>query len=278
MNPRTAFCQFTSPSTTFTESVELTKRFGFEGFSIVEMMLGEESIDGLVDVLSTSGLKAADCIPTNISPIPTVNALPFDGPADSEERIRLMCESVERLAKFAPDTVLMVTGSKQGWDIGDARRIVVEGLREAARTAARHGFKISLEPIRDSAWDASFVYDIPDSLRLVEEVGEPNVDIACDVWHLWDTPEIIDLLERHAGALSTVHVNDWIAEPAALGDRGFPGEGQIDLKKIFGALDRGGFTGWYNVEVFSSKMGDLPVEEIFRRSYDGFWSAWNERY
>lgn len=276
MEPKLAFCQFTSPNTSFAEDVELAEKFGFDGLSVIEFKLdGQDSEDARL--LAESGLQTADCIPAYIAPLPIIPDVPFGGPEDPEERIELMRESVDRLARLSPASVIMCTGSGQGQDRDAAWEIAVRGLREAARAAARHDLRIDLEPIRDGGFDASFVHDLPESLRLLEEVGEPNLGLICDVWHLWDTPDILDHLERNASRIGSVHINDWLAEPASPGDRGFPGEGEIDLKGIYTALEKGGFDGWFNVEVFSSQLEGMPTEEIFQRSYDSFWSDWNSR-
>ena len=110
-----------------------------------------------------------------------------------------MCGSVRRLAPFEPATIVVITGSGTGMDAGEARGAAVEGLRRVAAVAGELGTRVSLEPQRnDLVPGRSLVTTIPEALELVAEVGEPAIDVMYDVYHLWDTPEAVELTERHA--------------------------------------------------------------------------------
>ena len=275
--PLLSFCQFALPTTTFEEDVKLCKEYGYAGMSIGEHKLRDGEDDDLVNLFLRSGLKAAACIPINIAPLPPIPAAHFAGPDDPTERVEAMCNSIRRLARFEPDSVVLITGSGQGRTVADAHKIAVEGLREGARVAAGFGMNVNIEPIRVSeSFDGSWVHDVPSTVELLNEIGEPNVDIAYDVWHLWDTDNIVQLTEQHAAAIGAVHVCDWLPV-AAPSERGFPGEGVIDLPALFGALERGGFTGWFDVEVFSSELGGAEPAVVFERGRDGFEAAWEAR-
>jgi sugar phosphate isomerase/epimerase len=66
-----------------------------------------------------------------------------------------------------------------------------------------------------------------------------------------------------------------------------PGDGVIDLPALFGALEAGGYDGWYDLEIFSDNgtFGDDyedsiwkqdPVE-VVRRGREGFERAWSQQ-
>ena len=279
--PRFSVCEFTSPHTTFEEDLDLLCRHGVEGVGICELKLraGEEAKQ--LDALHARGLRAAICIPENIGPLPCEPVFP--GPVVIEDRVKAMCESVERLAPFRPDSIVVITGSAAGRGVGDARQAAVDGLRCVADRAADLGVRLSIEPLRaDVGLDVSFVSTIPETLDLIDEIDRPNIDIAYDVYHLWDTPDVLDLTRRHAQRFAGVHVCDWREPPRTFGDRLFPGDGTIDLPAMFGALEDGGFTGWYDLEIFSDEslpdsLWKLPPEELVGRGKAGFERAWQGR-
>ena len=222
--------------------------------------------------LREAGLKATICLPAGLSVLP----LPaFPGPDDPEERIASLCASVRRLAAFDPETVLCLTGPVGERDPQEARRIVVDGLREVARTGAEVGVRVALEPIHASARDDfTMVDNLPDTVELLEEVGEP-MGILFDTWHLWDTPDVLDHIRAHAHRFPAVHVNDWRDPTRGWDDRALPGEGIMDLPAIFGALEAGGFDGWYELEIFSTEtypdsLLKLDPVELVRRGKAGF--------
>jgi sugar phosphate isomerase/epimerase len=56
----------------------------------------------------------------------------------------------------------------------------------------------------------------------------------------------------------------------------------IDLPRILGALEAGGFDGWYDLEIFSAEtypdsLLALDPAELTRRGRAGFLRAWEAR-
>ena len=71
------------------------------------------------------------------------------------------------------------------------------------------GHRVALEPLHSSLGpEWSYLTDMPGSLKLIEDIGEPDVGILFDVWHLWDTPNVHDILRANVDAVYGVHVDD----------------------------------------------------------------------
>jgi sugar phosphate isomerase/epimerase len=277
--PRFSVSQFTTLNRSFEEDLEAFVAGGAEGIGIADIKIPEGRDGELLARFRASGLKATVCLPSPFSVLP----LPlFPGPEDPEERVESLCVSVRRLAPFEPVTVLCLTGPAGARDPAEARRIAVEGLREVARTGRELGVQVVLEPIHASARDEfSLVTTIPGAAELAAEVGEP-LGVHFDTWHLWDTPDVLAHIAAHAREFRAVHINDWREETRGWDDRALPGEGIIDLPAIFGALDAGGFEGWYDMEVFSGEaypdsLQKLDPAEVVRRGKAGFLRAWEAR-
>jgi sugar phosphate isomerase/epimerase len=192
-----------------------------------------------------------------------------------------MCQGLQRLAPFEPTVAVVTTGKRDGDTSEIDRQAAIEGFRKAARFAAGIGISLSLEPVRsDLGLDVTFLGTLPDTIALIDEIDEPNLNVCYDVYHLWDTPDIIDETKRYASRIGSVHVADWREPTRSWADRALPGEGILDLPGLFEALEEGGYTGWYDLEIFSEdKFEDslwrLPVDEMLKRGTDGFLSAWN---
>ena len=179
--------------------------------------------------------------------------------------------------------MLIVSGAAGDLDPAEARRAVVEGIRELGRVAREAGVRIALEPIHRSAEDDfSIVSDLPGVESVLAEAGDDSIGIIFDTWHLWDTPDVLDHARRLAGRFPAVHVNDWREETRHWDDRALPGEGIMDLPAILGALEAGGFHGWYDLEIFSGEaypdsLLKLEPVELVRRAREGFVRAWEAR-
>lgn len=282
---RFSVCEFTTPNTSFEEDLELYPSFT-TGVGVCEQKLRAGEEEAQAEALRASGLKATICIPANISPLPCEPAYP--GPTDIDERIEAMLGSIRRLARFDPEVVVLVTGDDLSRPRQEARRIAVEGLREAARLAGELGFEIALEPIRlDLDQYISIPWTLPETVEFVEEIDDPNVRILLDVYNLFRTENVIEDAERYARLINSVHLNDWTDPPRGTGDRTFPGDGMIELAEMIAALERGGYDGWYDLEIFASdgleRDGDaalwrLPAAEILARGRAGYMRAWAEAH
>jgi sugar phosphate isomerase/epimerase len=284
--PRFSICEYTTPDTSFEQDLELAAETGATGISICEFKLRDGEEEAQLEALRASGLAAALCMPTSISPLPASRVFP--GPTALDERIEAMCASVRRLAPFRPATIVVLTGSASGRSAKEARRDAIEGLRTVAALAGELGTRLSLEPQRvDLVPGRSLVTTIPEALELVAEVAEPSLDVMYDVYHLWDTPDVVSLSERHAREFGGVQVCDWRAETRGFMDRLLPGDGLIDLAALFAALDAGGFEGWYDLEIFSDdgrygsdypdSLWKRPPHDLLRDGYAGFRRAWAAR-
>jgi sugar phosphate isomerase/epimerase len=130
---------------------------------------------------------------------------------------------------------------------------------------------------------------IPETIDLIDEVEEPNLRVLFDVYHLWDTENVLEDIRRRATRFApAVHICDWRDPTRNDFDRALPGDGIIDLPALFGALDDGGFQGWFDLEIFSDdgSFTDQDFDdslwkqdplEVVKRGKAGFLLAWEAR-
>ena len=240
--------------------------------------------DGSLAAFEQSGLGAASAVPE----IPSILPLPFlGGPIDPRARIEALCASVHRLAKFEPSGIVCLTGSGIGVD--RAREVVVDGLRTLAREAELAGVRIALEPYqREGGAEWTIVSTIPEAIELIADAGgSPALGLQFDVWHLWNSPGLLEEIPRHAQLIAGVHVNDWREPTRGWADRVLPGDGAADLSAILGVLEDVGWDGFYDLEIFSDNgafgdaypdsLWDLDPAELVRRSRESFSRCWNNR-
>lgn len=284
--PHFSVCEITTFTAGFEEDLAACRAGGAEGIGICEFKLPADGNDqSALAAFRASGLQAAICVPATLSVLP----LPLmPGPDDPARRVEAVCAGIRRLAAFSPAACMCLTGPRGNRTEAEARRIVVGGLRAIARTAAEVGVPVGLEPIhRLIREDWSLVTTIPEALDLLDEVGEPNLGLLFDVWHLCDTPDLLAHTRAHAHRILGVHVNDRREPTRSWKDRVLPGDGVINLPAILGTLEASGYDGWFDLEIFSDNgaFGDdyqdslwkLPPAEVVRRGRAGFLRAWEAR-
>jgi sugar phosphate isomerase/epimerase len=272
--PPFSISQVSTLAASFAEDVRAYSEAGAEGIGVWEMKLGDRS---LVD-FQASGLRSATAVPT----VPSVHPLPLlPGPDTAHERVDALLRSLEVFAPYSPAAILCFTGP------GD-RGTAVRGVREVAREAERLGLRLAVEPFQLEGIESwSILNTLGDAAEFVDEVGSDAVGIQFDVWHLWNTPELLEEIPRHAHLIAGVHVNDWREPTRGWADRVLPGDGAADLPAILGVLEEVGWDGFYDLEIFSDNgafgsaypdsLWDLDAAEVARRGLEAFTGCWSKR-
>jgi sugar phosphate isomerase/epimerase len=272
--PPFSISQVSTLAASFAEDVRAYVAAGVDGIGIWELKLG----DGSLEEFQASGLGSATAVPT----VPSVHPLPLlPGPDTVRERVSALVRSLEVLAPYAPAAVLCFTGP------GD-RETAVRGVREVAREAEQLGLRLAVEPFQLEGIESwSILNTLGDAAGFVDEVGSDSIGIQFDVWHLWNTPDLLEEIPRHAHLIAGVHVNDWREPTRGWADRVLPGEGAADLPAILGVLEDVGWEGFYDLEIFSDNgafgsaypdsLWDLDAAELARRGREAFVSCWSER-
>jgi sugar phosphate isomerase/epimerase len=283
--PPFSISQVSTLPASFADDVQAYAAAGADGIGVWELKLGEGPDDEALEQLAASGLGSATSVPA----VPSILPLPLlPGPDDPEERIEALCASVHRLAAFRPSAVLCFTGPAGDRDPGDARRVAVEGLRRVAREAEVAGVRLALEPFqREDLEDWSLISTLDEAAELIGDVGSDAMGIQFDVWHLWNSPDVVEEIPRYAHLIAGVHVNDWREPTRGWADRVLPGEGAADLPAILGVLEEVGWEGFYDLEIFSDNgafgsaypdsLWDLDAAELARRGRDAFIHCWSKR-
>jgi len=96
----------------------------------------------------------------------------------------------------------------------------------------------------------------------VELVGHPNLGVYPDSFHLWRTGTMLEDVERAAGRIFGVHLNDSVT-----GDDNhnrLPGEGELPLVQIVQAIEATGYRGTYDNELMDPSLGLEPAEIVDR--------------
>ncbi len=155
-------------------------------------------------------------------------------------------------------------------------------LRTCARILAPYGLRLGLEFVGPHhlrrRWAHVFFYDLPGTLELIGDIGEPNVGLLLDSYHWYTTGgTVADLEGLRPEQIVHVHIND--AKPVPVeealdNDRLFPGEGVIDLAGFLGALQRIGYDGFVSLEVLSQSPPPAPPEEMAARAREAYRRVW----
>jgi sugar phosphate isomerase/epimerase len=164
----------------------------------------------------------------------------------------------EAQALEAQCLVLVVGGLPAGSkDIAGAREQVRDGIAAIVPHARKAHVPVAIEPLHPMyAADRACVNTLAQALDLCDTLDphdEGGLGVALDVYHVWWDPQLQYGIER-AGQrrLLAFHICDWLVPTRdLLTDRGMMGDGVIDLPRIRSWVERAGYRGFHEVEIFS---------------------------
>ena len=154
-------------------------------------------------------------------------------------------------------------------NIAAARNEVCDGIAATLAYARQAGMPLAIEPLHPMyAADRACVNTLEQALDLcdlLDPLDEPAstaaadataaLGVAVDVYHVWWDPKLREQIAR-AGRqrLLAFHVCDWLTPTRdLLNDRGMMGDGVIDIPRIRGWVEDAGFSGYSEVEIFSTE-------------------------
>ena len=126
----------------------------------------------------------------------------------------------------------------------------VEFHQQIGATLEKAGIQLAVEPL--NRFETYFLNTAADTVRFIEEVGNPNIGILFDTFHSnieeKNVPDAYRLCGRH---LKHVHTCE--------NDRGTPGTGHIDWAGVLGVLKEIGYDNWLTIESFNSTIAELSA-------------------
>jgi D-psicose/D-tagatose/L-ribulose 3-epimerase len=126
---------------------------------------------------------------------------------------------------------------------GRANAVAV--IRDLAREARKSNIDIGLEVV--NRYETNLLNTGAQALRFIDEVGEPNVYVHLDTFHMnIEEADCVGVIELCAERLGYFHVNE--------NHRGYLGAGSIAFAPSFRALRRIGYDRTIAFEAFSSSV------------------------
>lgn len=194
---------------------------------------------------------------------------------DEESQHQANLRIVEEAAELGAGSVITLTGGlpRTGTGVAAQRRAAMQALERLIPEAIACGMRLNLEPLHPMVCGfRSVISTLYEACEIVDSFDSPDVlGVAVDSYALWWDrrleAQILDAGER----IHSYHVSDWLADTADVRlDRGMPGDGQIDNCTIRSWVERAGYKGPVEVEIFSErnwwqKSPDTVVKTVCER-------------
>jgi len=231
---------------------------GVSGVSVWKETLGGMKPSRAAALIGRAGLKTVSMVRGGFFPA-----------ADEELRRRRIADNIALIrtsAELGAPLIVLVCGADPQVPLDLARKQVEAGIEAILPEAEKAGIRLAIEPLHPMYADTrSVVNTMRQANDLCAAIGHPSLGVAVDVYHVWWDPELETEIAR-CGALGRIfafHVCDWRSPTVdMLNDRGLMGEGCIDIPRIRGWVEKAGFSGFVEVEIFSDRLWALD-QDVF---------------
>ena len=183
---------------------------------------------------------------------------------------------LERADKFGARTLVLVTGGIElsGMsDIEGARRKIVPMLARADEISRDFYTNFAFEPLHPMVCgNRSVVSNLSEVISIFKQLDEThNIGLVIDTYALWWENRLAEKILNLKKFILNYHVSDWLLETKDVRlDRGMPGDGIIKLIEWRKMLQKAGFLGPVEIEIFSknnwwNRNPDVMLQQVISR-------------
>jgi sugar phosphate isomerase/epimerase len=259
-----------------TDIIEACARRDIRAISPWRDQVAAAGLDTISRLVKTHGLELSGYCRGGM--FPAADAQGLQAARDDNRR------AVDEACELQAACLVLVVGGLPGAlagkpahkDIALARSQVRDGIGELLEYARSARMPLAIEPLHPMyAAERACINTLEHALDLCDEL-DPSVaaeagrtqaadlGVAVDVYHVWWDPKLKAQIER-AGRrrLLAFHVCDWLTPTTdLLNDRGMMGDGVIDLPTIRSWIEGQGFSGYSEVEIFSTNWWQRDQGEV----------------
>ena len=250
----------------FEEACSKYAEHGIKGISIwrdaVEGISPQKVINGLKD----NGLTAVSYVRGGFFPS-----------VDEDRRRAAIADNLlmlQEAAEMEIPLLVLVCGSDPRQSLQTSRDQIQTGIEGIQAEARRLGVRLAIEPLHPMYADTrSAITSLKQANDMAEYFNDETLGVAVDVYHLWFDAELEEQIYRCGKNrnLYAFHICDWnVPTTDMLNDRGLMGEGCIPLKQIRGWVEKAGFSGFHEVEIFSAKFWYLDQDLFLKKIIDAY--------
>jgi sugar phosphate isomerase/epimerase len=243
---RLAINQITTPKWTLPEAIDGYARHGVGGIAVWRQQVSDYGVERTARHIRDAGLWVASLCTSE-----WLNAADEAGMRNAIDANRRILETAAAVG--APCVITVVGGLPPGSrDIAGQRRRVGDALGELVAHARATGVALGIEPLHPMyAADRSCLNTLAQANDLCDRLGD-GVAVVPDVYHCWWDPDFEHQLRRAGpGRIASFHLCDWRVPTRNMRDRAMVGDGIVDIAAIRRWLDAIGYSGRFELEIFS---------------------------
>lgn len=253
---RLSFNQITVNSWTLCEALEGCVRHRIPAIGLWRDKVDAVGVCAAAKLVKESGVA--------VSSLCRGGGFPATTQLERQKRIEDNLRAIDDAAALGTPLLVLVCGALAGRDLEGSRSMVIDGIAAIETHARERGIQLGIEPLHPMyAADRSVVVSLKQAREIAARFPLGSVGVVIDVFHVWQDPDLYQEIEKLQGRILGFHVSDWpVPLPGILMGRAMMGDGVIELSRIRSAVDKAGYAGPIEVEIFNQKIWDQPGDQV----------------
>jgi sugar phosphate isomerase/epimerase len=242
-------------------AIEKYAKAGIKGITVWRQWLEGQNPQQIGENIRAAGLEVVS--------LARGGFFPADNQKDRQIAIDDNRKIIDEAAALGAPLVVLVCGAVPGQPLAESRKQIQEGVGAIADHAHQLNIKLGIEPLHPMyADDRSAINTLKQANNMSEALNHPSVGVVIDIYHLWWDPELkIEILRcGNNHQLFAFHICDWLTPTKdLLNDRGLMGDGCINIPQIRGWVEKTGFEGFIEVEIFSNDWWQKDQDKFLEK-------------
>jgi sugar phosphate isomerase/epimerase len=253
---RLSLNQMTTDLRGMQETLDACARHGISTIGLWRHKLDDMGLPETARAVRASGLA--------VSSLCRGGFFPVASEADRRRRHADNQRAIAEAAELGTNVLVLVCGPAVDRDLEAARRMVVEGIEALLPDAESAGVVLGVEALHPVyTAERSVIVSLAQANRIAALFPPELVGVIVDAYHVWWDPCLYDEIAVASGRILGFHVSDWLVpSPDPLMSRGMMGDGVIELHRMRLAVEKAGYRGPIEVEIFNRAIWEMPLDDV----------------
>jgi sugar phosphate isomerase/epimerase len=242
VHPQVSVSAVSSRKWTFDEDLAFWAGAGIEHVGLSLRKLEAAGIDAAARRIVDAGLRVSNIVELGWWVLTDESTW-----ARQQDRLRGAVDA----AAVAGGCLVLTTGPAHPMEWDDAVAALDAAITPVRAHARARGVPLTVEPTSQLRLDLSFCTTVRDGVDLARTLG---IGLCVECNSSFAERGLIETIAASTDVLAHVQVSDFVIGSLSTPDRAVPGDGDIPLERLLGAMQAIGYTGAYELEMVGPRI------------------------
>ncbi len=253
MHPRLSVSELSSITFTLGEDLDLWRELGVDTVGLFLPKLEAVGHGAAIASIRDAGLRVSSV---------ACEGFALSRPDSWPERRAALEAAVDTAAALEAACLLVTAGPPGRLDFDSCVDALGAALGPIQDRARHRGLPLAVEHTNPLRRDVGFIHTLAD---MVEVARRLDVGVVVELTNCWSERRVLDTLAAGIDTVRLVQASDYVVGTVTATERAVPGDGDIPLGQLLGAIDDAGYRGYVELEMLGPRIETEGYREAISR-------------